>query len=342
MRKDRMETPEERTTDSPVVPEQYLEPQVSLPSEPVQESSDARPPEPSGRRSRLPLILFLATCLSTWWAGGLDKAVLVTMAYLFQPEFDAEVLHFVTAQVAHGLIYAVAVMVILLAHEFGHFLQARRYGVPASLPFFIPMPFGPTGTMGAVILMRPGGANRKALFDIAITGPLAGLVPSILLTVVGLKLSHVISLQDHGSVLMLGEPLLFRLLSDWFFGPLSEGTDIILHPLAFAGWVGTFITALNLVPIGQLDGGHILYALLRRKAHPVAVCLLGGAAAAVFLFRYWGWSVMLALLIIMGPKHPPTADDDVPLGPWRVLLGWLILLFVPLGFTPTPFSLRIN
>ena len=133
---------------------------------------------------------------------------------------------------------------------------------------------------------------------------------------------------------------MFKLFSHWIFGPLPAGLDISLHPLAYAGWVGIFITALNLVPIGQLDGGHILYALLRRKAHPVAVCLLSGAAVAVLLFRYWGWSVMLALLIVMGPKHPPTADDDVRLGSGRVLLGWLTLLFVPLGFTPTPFMIH--
>lgn len=118
-----------------------------------------------------------------------------------------------------------------------------------------------------------------------------------------------------------------------------------MHPIAFAGWVGIFITALNLIPIGQLDGGHILYALLRRKAHPVAIALLSSAAASVLVVSVWnptvwGWLVMITLLFVMGPRHPPTADDHAPLGPWRVLLGWLILLFVPLGFTPTPFMIR--
>jgi membrane-associated protease RseP (regulator of RpoE activity) len=253
----------------------------------------------------LPWLLFLATCRTTYLAQG--------------PQFS------------------VALMLILVAHEMGHFLQARRYGVPASYPFFIPMPVGPIGTMGAVIGMRAHVGDRKALFDIAITGPLAGLVPALVCCVVGLRASTIVDISAQRQALMLGEPLLFQWLSYWVLGPLAANQDVALHAIGFAGWVGIFITALNLIPIGQLDGGHILYSLLRHKAHTVATTLLFTAAGVVILAGYWGWTLMIVLLIVMGPKHPPTANDYVPLGRTRLVLGWLALLFVVVGFTPTPF-----
>jgi membrane-associated protease RseP (regulator of RpoE activity) len=218
--------------------------------------------------------------------------------------------------------FSAALMTILLAHELGHFFQAHRYRVPASLPYFIPMPASPIGTMGAVIVMQPGIGDRRSLFDIAITGPLAGLAPALLFSLVGLQWSEIVETADRGFGITLGEPLIFKLLAYMTFGPLSEGQDIALHPLAFAGWVGIFITALNLIPIGQLDGGHILYALLLRRAHVVAVGLLGFAMLAVVVWGYWGWTVMILLLMMMGPAHPPTANDLVPLGGGRRFLGW--------------------
>ncbi len=262
---------------------------------------------PSSRpRIALPVLLFVVTCYSTMGA--------------------------------HGLAYAWAVMTTLLAHELGHYLQARRYRVPASLPYFIPMPASPIGTMGAVIVMQPGMGNRRSLFDIGITGPLAGLVPALIFSVVGLYWSHIEPIAAHRGGLMLGEPLLFKLLSYLIFGPIPEGATVSLHAVAYAGWVGIFITALNLFPIGQLDGGHVLYALLLRRAHGVAQGLLIAVMLAVFMFGYWGWTLMILLLMWMGPIHPPTANDYVPLGTARTILGWATLAFVPLGFTPVPFS----
>ncbi len=267
-------------------------------------------PMPIRRYSRprilLPVMLFVATCLSTW--------------------------------LADGLAFSVAIMTTLLAHELGHYLQARRYGVPASLPYFIPLPQSPIGTMGAVIVMQPGMGNRRTLFDIGVTGPVAGLVPALFFSVLGLQWSHVGSIAAHHGGLTLGEPLLFKLLALLVLGPLPADADIILHPVAFAGWVGIFITALNLIPIGQLDGGHVLYALLLRRAHRVAQAVLVAAMLAVVVWGYWGWTLMILLLMLMGPIHPPTANDDVPLGTGRTILGWASLLFVPIGFTPVPFS----
>jgi membrane-associated protease RseP (regulator of RpoE activity) len=230
-------------------------------------------------------------------------------------------------------------MFTLTAHELGHFIQAWRYGVPASLPYFIPMPFSPIGTMGAVIAMRGGMGNRKSLFDIGITGPLAGLAPAFAFCLLGLWLSDVRPVAPNASTLMLGEPLIFKLLSYSIFGPLPAGTDVFLHPIAYAGWVGVFITALNLIPIGQLDGGHVLYALLRRKARFVSTALLLAAVSAMAVWSLWGWSLMILFLLLIGPNHPPTANDEVELGFGRTVLGYLTLPFVFIGFTPTPFMI---
>jgi membrane-associated protease RseP (regulator of RpoE activity) len=261
--------------------------------------------QPRRQRVVLPVLLFIATCVSTYTLGG--------------PQ------------------YSLALMTILLCHEFGHYIQARRYHVPASLPYFIPMPFSPIGTMGAVIGMRGNMGNRKTLFDIGISGPLAGLVPTLICCYLGLQSATIAPVPP--GVATFGDPLLLKFMSYLHFGALPTGWDVMLNPLLFAGWVGLLITALNLIPIGQLDGGHILYALLGRKAHFVARTLLMGAIVAVALTGNWGWSLMIGLLILTRPEHPPTGNDHVPLGTGRTVLGWLALLFVIVGFTPQPFSI---
>jgi membrane-associated protease RseP (regulator of RpoE activity) len=282
------------------------------------EWQEVRPVRPR-RRWRLPLLLFAATCLSTWlvaidlkdgwWAGLLL-----------------------------GLRYAVPVMTILICHEMGHFIQAWRYGVYASLPYFIPMPISPIGTFGAVIAMEPRMGHRRALFDIGITGPLAGLVPTLIFCIVGLHYSKPEIASHMHEGMSYGAPLLFRFLADHIVQQVPEADMLMLDPMAFAGWVGLLITSLNLIPIGQLDGGHILYALLRRKANRVASLLL--LTAFVLVIINWetlgGWALMIFLLIMMGPTHPPTADDNEPLGVVRTVLGWLTLAFIFVGFTPTP------
>lgn len=254
-------------------------------------------------RIKLPILLFLLTCGTTYFVNGLA--------------------------------YAVALITILLAHELGHYLQTRRYGVPASLPYFVPFP-NYFGTMGAVIFSRPQWANRKVLFDIAITGPIAGLFPALLCSYYGLTISQLATPQDGG--ISLGEPLIFKAMSYMIFGPLPEGQDIILHPIAYAGWVGLFITGLNLMPIGQLDGGHILYALTPKYAFAVSAAALYGAIFATVLSRYWLWLPMLVLLLLL-VRHPPATDEKVPLDPLRTALGWLMFLVLLGCFTPVPFRL---
>jgi len=284
--------------------------EVVLVAVPEPPSEPASPPEPPPRRWRLPLFLFLATCASTFYVGG--------------------------------PIYALCVMTILVCHEGGHFLQARRYGIHSTLPIFLPLPVKPIGTLGAVIGMSSSITNRRALFDIGISGPLAGLIPTLIFCVAGLlydsHLGPAIRVPDP-RVTQFGEPLLFQWLGWMRFGEIPDGKAIYIGPMAMAGWVGMLITALNLFPIGQLDGGHVLYALLRRRAHIAATAILLGLVASVIFFNYYWWTLMLVLLMLMGPRHPPTGDDEVPLGAWRIALGWLTLAFLPLGFTPNPFAL---
>lgn len=242
-------------------------------------------------------------------------------------------------QVRGGLTYSIALMSILFAHEMGHYLQARRYRVAASPPYFIPMPAPPFGTMGAVIVQRSGFADRKRLFDIAISGPLAGLVIALPVAWYGIAESRIEQIPPSFQGNAFGEPLVFQWISNAIHGPRGAGEDLILNPLLFAGWVGIFITALNLIPIGQLDGGHILYALIGRKAHTAAVSLTLLAIVYMVMARNHWYALIMLLLILTGIRHPPTGNDRIPLGRGRIVLGWLTLAFIVIGFTPVPIHL---
>jgi membrane-associated protease RseP (regulator of RpoE activity) len=285
------------------------------------------------RRVLLPLSLFIATCLSTFYAGVYQVEGFSRQAY---SEAAVWTTIFKTA-----LEYAVPLMIILVCHEMGHFLQARRYGVHASYPYFIPMPFSPIGTFGAVIGMEAHMGHRRALFDIGISGPLAGLVPTIFFCVVGLHNSSIVDVSHIHDGPVFGSSVLFSILAHYFAPQVPKGFLLDMHPMAFAGWVGLLITSLNLIPVGQLDGGHILYALLRHNARRVATLVLLLAIAAACWQSYMHgtvspWTLMLFLLVLMGPAHPPTADDGEKLGVFRYILGWLTLAFIFIGFTPNP------
>ncbi len=279
------------------------------------------PRRPLRSRKRLVLLLFLATCLSTFWVGMMQTppGELTLGTALFS-----------------GISYAGPLMLILLAHEMGHYLQARRYGVPATLPYFIPMPIFPFGTMGAVIVQGAGVADRKALFDIAVTGPLAGLALALPVAYFGVLQSKLAVIPAGYTGWIFGDPPILRWMIETVHGPLAQNQEVVLNPLLFAGWVGIFITALNLIPIGQLDGGHILYTLIGRRAHTVAILLLVGAVGFMVYTGYPAYALMVVLLVLMGPRHPPTADDDVELGQGRVILGWVTLAFILVGFTMMP------
>lgn len=237
--------------------------------------------------------------------------------------------------VARGCTYSVPLMVILFAHEMGHYLQAVRYRIPASLPYFIPLPLPPMGTMGAVILQGEGGADRRKMFDVAVSGPIAGLVVTIPVLLYGVHTSGYIP-TTMTRVFEFGQPLVLQWLIESVHGEPVPGLTFHWNGYATAGWVGVFITAMNLLPIGQLDGGHILYTLIRRPAHYVAWGLILTAVGIMIHRGLYSYLLLLVLLMVTGPRHPPTADDSVPLGITRHIVGWLTLSFLLVGFTLQP------
>lgn len=242
-----------------------------------------------------------------------------------------------TTYLVNGPYYSMAIMTILLSHEMGHFVMCRRHGVEATAPFFIPVPFPPFGTFGAVIRMKGYIPSKKALFDIGASGPLAGLVFAIPAVIIGLTLSEVRAVPAAGDTqyLGLGEPILFTWLAGLVIGDVPEGFDIYLHPVAFAGWAGLFVTALNLLPIGQLDGGHIIYALLGKKSQ--LVYKLGiFAFCFIAVFYYPGWILFCLLLLVFGFRHPAPMDEATGLDMRRKLLGLAMLVLFVLCFTPFP------
>lgn len=283
------------------------------------------------RRIKLPLILFVLTCLSTFWAG----------AGGWYATLDPMLIR--RAMVSHwqdGLIYMACILAILLTHEMGHFLATLRYGIPASLPFFIPFPISPVGTMGAVIGMDGRRADRKQMFDIGLAGPLAGLAVAVPILLVGIHYLDSSS-PGHGPY-RLDLPLVVR--SFLAFNPPSgyhvgvADADQIwfshLNPFFMAGWVGLLITGLNMLPVSQLDGGHVIYALFGRRSRWVTHGFMLAAVGYLIATGTWDrWIVMILLILLIGIGHPPTRDDTVKLGWLRITLG-LASLAIPLLCLP--------
>ena len=239
----------------------------------------------------------------------------------------------------HGLWYSLTVLGILGCHEMGHYVACLRYGVDATRPYFLPAPLPLTGTLGAFIRIRSRIPTKIALYDSGIAGPIAGFVVAVPALFVGLGLSEVVRLPDDQSNLMsLGEPLLFRLAAWLVFGDVADGYSINMHPMAFAAWFGLLATALNLFPIAQLDGGHISYSVLGRRSLWVTLAMVAIAITLTFVSSSWiAWTVMLVLmLVLVGPRHPPTLDDDTPLGSTRRWLAIVALVMLIVCFTPAP------
>lgn len=230
---------------------------------------------------------------------------------------------------------AVAVLSILMAHEMGHYLMCRRYGVDATLPYFIPLPFSLAGTLGAFIRMRAPIPDRRALMDIGVTGPLAGFVVCLPVLVLGVLEARIGPPDLSPGSLRMGEPLLFQWAMHVLRGPVPEGMDTFIGPLGLAAWFGLFVTALNLMPIGQLDGGHVSYAMLHR--HHRIVSRVGLAACLILLYFRPTWLLWTILLLVLGRRHPPTLNDRRPLGAARVAVGLLGAAVFVVSFTPNPF-----
>ncbi len=300
------------------------------------------------RKTVLPICLFIATCLSTFWVG-----VSLWNPNFFEPFYRAisnptaqegsllEIRQMLLANWDTGLIYMLCVMLILLMHEMGHFIATIIYRVPASYPFFLPFPANPIGTLGAVIGMQGALADRKQIFDIGIAGPLAGLVAAVPIAYFGVSQLD-LTTQPYG-----GFGFRLPLLLDWFAKatavPGYETGDVVwmsqLNPLFVAGWVGMLITGLNMMPIGQLDGGHITYTLFGKKAHGIAQATIVFAIAYMVYHNNFMLILMVILLLLMGPNHPPTRDDKVTIGRFRYGLGLVSLTIPFLCFPPQIFKI---
>jgi Zn-dependent protease len=271
------------------------------------------------RRLTLPLVLFVATCLSTFWVGAADWQPQL----IEQPNVAWQVL---ADNWRQGLIYMGAVLAILLTHEMGHFLQTVRYHIPASYPLCIPVPFSLIGTMGAVISMDGMRANRKQIFDIGVAGPLAGLVVAAPILYVGVRQLDLSVAPDPHDI-QLYNPVIVRWMIEWMHpqwaGRAAWVSVSQLNPYFMAGWVGMLITGLNMLPVSQLDGGHTVYALFGRDAYKIARAFTIIAIAYVVLNLEQAaiWTPMLILVILIGIHHPPTADDTVELDDFRWILG---------------------
>ncbi|MBF0517691.1 MAG: site-2 protease family protein [Nitrospirae bacterium] len=273
-----------------------------------------------GGLTRLHVLLFIATFFTTLLAGVLQKGIdPVEEPWRFY----------------EGLPFALTLMIILLAHELAHYFASIGHRTAATLPYFIPAPLSPIGTFGAFIKMKSPILTRTALIDIGASGPIAGFVVSFAAVVGGLFYSE-IGVVNAKSGMVLGDCLLFSFLSRLIVGTPPQGQDVMLNPVAFAGWLGFFVTSLNLLPIGQLDGGHILYSIVGRWhvwiSRLLVVCLL--IMGEMYWPGWWFWAILMTVLRL---KHPPVLFGDIPIDPTRLKAAAISLVIFVVKFVPVPF-----
>jgi membrane-associated protease RseP (regulator of RpoE activity) len=279
----------------------------------------------------LPVVLFLFTIFTTLWAGAYQ-------AYNGTIRGPVNFLLEYPEALWQGVPFAGTLLFILVTHEGGHYLLSRIHRVPASLPLFIPGPPHFIGTFGAVIRLRGPIMDRRALFDIGVSGPLAGFIVAVIALIVGLNLSTVVD-RTATFGLQLGEPLLLQFMSWLVIGSLPPQADVVLHPIGFAAWFGLFVTSLNLIPIGQLDGGHVAYALWGPRQRTMAFAVV--PVLIVLGFKGWpGWFLWAFMAGLWGFGHPPVRNPSMPLGTGRILVGWIALAVFVLTFAPVPFSFQ--
>lgn len=274
-------------------------------------------------RVLLPAVLFIVTVMTTVAAGALYQG-----ADIFRDPYE----------LVRGIPFSASLLLILGTHELGHFIASRAHGVATTLPTFIPGPPIPPmiGTFGAVIRIKSPITSKAALVDIGAAGPLSGFVVAFFVILIGLQHSTVVPKSLAAGSLGLGSSLVFQLLSYFVLGPVPDTYDVILHPVAFAGWIGMFVTAMNLLPIGQLDGGHIVYALLGPWHRAFSLAMV--ASLVVLGILTWpGWFVWAALITIIGMWHPPVEDQHAPMDPKRKLITAAAIAVFVLTFIPTPF-----
>ena len=278
-------------------------------------------------------VLLALTVITTTSLGALQYYAFVQTIVGATPRMST------ASFVLHGFWYSGTILAILGCHELGHYLACRYYNIDASLPFFLPLPLPPSGTLGAFIRIREPIPLKRMLFDIGIAGPIAGFVVAVPTLFIGVALSRVIQTPDPGSAASLGEPLLFTIASRVIWGTIPAGRDLYVHPMAFGAWFGLLATSLNLFPIGQLDGGHISYSVLGRKSSIVSLVGIAGGILLSLISPTWiVWTVlMIVMLRVFGRHHPPVMDEDAPLDRTRLVLAVVALVIFVLCFIPVPF-----
>lgn len=298
------------------------------------------PVPPDRPRRLLPTILFVATfCTTTaagifWYAGYAVVSSTEARSFLdllTDPSY-----------LKGGMLFSIPILIILVGHELGHYLTCVRYGIRATLPHLIPVPptlFGfplnPFGTFGAVIRIKALFQNRRQLFDVGIAGPLAGFFFILPALALGVFYSHeFVTEGTSGIYLNFGEPLLLKIAGRLFLA--NPNADITLHPIGWAAWFGMLATSLNLLPIGQLDGGHIVYAVLGRRGHRIISFATLGILLVLGVMVWPGYLLFGALVFFLAFRHPPIATDYPPLGRARILLAILALIVLILTFIPVP------
>lgn len=283
------------------------------------------PPPKFQHRYSLHIALFLATLASTTFIGG----------------FNGEKTDWLL-----GLWYSLPVLFILTAHEFGHYFACRIHNVDATLPYYLPLPIPGTltGTLGAVIKIKEAFPSKRALFDIGVAGPIAGFIALIPFLYYGVAHSTVVQIDPQAPVIWLGEPLLFKAVKWMTIGTLPEGADIVIHPMGMAAWFGMLATALNLMPFGQLDGGHIAYAAFGPRSKYVSMVTLAIAISLTFWSLSWiSMSIMLtAMTWFLGFGHPYVIDEHEPLDTRRKAIALFALIMFILCFTPVPVEIFVN
>lgn len=280
-------------------------------------SSDVTPPR---ERRRLPAILFAATFVTTTVAGAIQQGI--------NPLTDPPA-------ILRGLPFSITLMAILIVHEMSHYMASRFHGVRATLPFFIPAP-SIIGTFGAVIQMKGAIWDRRTLLDIGASGPIGGFVLALPALVAGFAMSQVAPAGGGEGGLILGDSLLVSLVGSLTLGKLPPGAGVNLHPVAFAGWIGMFVTSLNLLPVGQLDGGHISKALFPARSDIIA--RVTHMALVVLGIFYWeGWLFWALVLVFLGVRHPPVLLPHIYLDERRRNVGFIAIAIFFLTFVPVPF-----
>ena len=316
------------------------------------------PPKQKPAKPWVNIVLFVLTVFSVMLAGATPEGPLPT-------DVGGQLLALLKS-IFTGWPFALSLMAILLSHEFGHYLVSRYHKTPATLPYFIPLPFPPLGTMGAAILMKGVPKNKRILFDIGVAGPLAGMLVAIPVLFYGLSLSSLDTIQATTNSFIEGNSLIYLFAKFAVFGKFLPqpatfgnmppflywlryfftgrpapigGIDVFIHPVAFAGWAGLLVTALNLVPAGTLDGGHVVHSLFGDKASKAFPFIIG---LLVILGFFWnGWWLWAFLLFWLGRVNAETLDQITPLDPKRRAVAIFVIILFVLVFTPVPFSLLL-